>query len=477
MGFKLLQSLLILILPISLYAQEQIEIELGPDEIAFNEMFTITVSVKNGRLKSYDNFPDITGLIKRGTSSSSSTNIVNGQISSSQSITQNYIPERKGTVKINAFSMKINDKEIKNKGKSVKIGPAKERARDPFRDPFDDIFSRRKQPQEFIDIKEDAFLALTSDKDEVYLGEGFTATIAFYVAESNRAPLQFYELGRQLSDILKKVKPTNCWEENFSIENINGEPVTIQGKRYTQYKIYQATYYPLNLEPIVFPSVGLEMIKFKVARNPSFFGRNRQEDFKLFNSKVKRVKVIDLPPHPLRERVSVGIFRLDESISVLEVVTGQSFNYDFDIYGEGNISAVEKPITLNDDNFDFYSPNIKQNINRRNNRVTGYKSFKYFGIPNEPGNYNLSDYFFWIFFNPDKKMYDTLTSKVRLRVVGESKKNQSILANDMGQFYDQIEFEDNNLKNRYQLANFKNTTNLLILLMLIGAAIVFFRKG
>ena len=139
---KILIPIILALVPACLFAQEQIEIELGPDEIAFNEMFTITASVKNGRLKNYDNFPEIPGLIKRGTSSSSSTNIINGQISSSQSITQNYIPEREGTIRIKAFSMKINGQAITNPGKTLKIGPAQERARDPFRDPFDDIFSR-----------------------------------------------------------------------------------------------------------------------------------------------------------------------------------------------------------------------------------------------------------------------------------------------------------------------------------------------
>ena len=41
----------------------------------------------------------------------------------------------------------------------------------------------------------------------------------------------------------------------------------------------------------------------------------------------------------------------------------------------------------------FYDPNITQNINRKNSRVTGAKSFKYYGIPNEPGTYRLKDYF------------------------------------------------------------------------------------
>src|SRR6476659_3026441 len=53
-----------------------VQIDLGPDEIGQNQAWTITVTVNNDRLKNYDNFPDIEGFQKRGTSSSSQTNII-----------------------------------------------------------------------------------------------------------------------------------------------------------------------------------------------------------------------------------------------------------------------------------------------------------------------------------------------------------------------------------------------------------------
>ena len=261
------------------------------------------------------------------------------------------------------------------------------------RPPSRDFFG--KGETEFVDVKEDALLALSTSKDEVFVGEGFTTTLSFLVADNNRAPMQFYELGKQLTEILKKLKPATCWEENFNIENIEGEPISINGKGYTQYKIYQATYYPLNSKPVTFPSVGLDMIKFKVAKNPSFFGQNRQEDFKKFYSKAKTVRVKELPDHPSRDAAGVGNFRLEEKISANELQTGQSVGYEFNIFGEGNISSIEKPTIKTDNAFEFYEPNVKQNINRENGRVSGTKSFSYFIIPKEPGIYNLGDCFQW----------------------------------------------------------------------------------
>lgn len=458
---------------------QSVQIILGPDEIGENQTWTITITVQNDRLKSYDNFPEISGFRKRGQSTQSTTNIVNGQITSSQSVIMTYLPERQGTFTIPSFTMKVNDKPVNVAGKKVKIGPPlQQQQRDPFKNFFDrstdDPFGGGDA--EFVDIKEEAFLALTTSKDEVYVGEGFNATLSFFVSQDNRAPLQFYELGKQLADILKKIKPVTCWEENFNIENIEGENVKINGKDYTQYKVYQASYFPLNAEPINFPSVGLEMIKYKVAKNPSFFGQNRKEDFKKFYTKSKRVRVKELPPHPLRDVVAVGDYRLDERIRSTDLTTGQSAGYNFNVFGEGNISAIEKPAAKSDERFEFYEPNVRQDITRQKNRVTGTKSFSYFMIPKEPGQYKLGDYFQWFFFNPKIGKYDTLKSQLTVYVTGESKKNEAIQSNDLGNFYDRIDGTDNALRTIADKGWQKWAFNFFILAMLSASAYLVFKK-
>ena len=477
---KIILSILILGFSASFNSafSQDIKITLGPDQIGMNQAFTITVTVSNSRLESYDKFPDIPGFVKRGTSSSSSTNFVNGRVSSTQSIIQNYLPTAEGTHVLPTFTMTVNNKKIRSQGKSIMVGPPVQRRQrsDPFADPFDDLFGRKQQPQEYLDVDADAFLALSTDKNDVYLGEGFTVTLSFYVSEANRAQMQFYELGKQLTEIVKKIKPANCWEENFNIDNISQEPVVINGKRYSQYKIFQAAYYPLNLETIEFPAVELELIKYKVAKRRTFFGQNRKEDFETFRSKPKRIEVRDLPPHPLKTSVPVGEYRLEEKISGQQLRTGQSFNYNFIVKGQGNISAIDKPTLRDDEDFDLYPPNIRQNISRGNSRVTGIKTFNYFGVPNEPGEYNLGDYFWLTYFDPERELYDTLRSDLTLLISGESKKNEMILANDLGSFYDIIEFEENDLRNNSEDELIKVIVNVFVLAMLAMGVFVVFRK-
>ena len=459
---------------------QEISVELGDNDIGLNSQFTVTVRIQDDRLRKYDDFPEIPGFEKAGISTSSSTNIVNGQVSSSQSVTQTYLPTREGTFKLAPFRMSINGTQVSSSGINITVGPARQdsQSRSPFdfNDPFDDLFNRGRQSQEFVDVKDEAFLALSTDKDTVYLGEGFTTTLAFYVSEKNQAPLQFYDLGKQLTDILKNIRPSNAWEENFNIENINGKPVTLGGEGYTQYKIFQATFYPLNKETIRFPEVGLKMIKYRVAKNPSFFGRRRQEDFKTFYSQPKLVIVKDLPPHPLKETVAVGDYRLEEQIGDEAITTGSSFSYVFKIVGEGNISSVEKPVIRESDNFDAYAPSVEQNISRRSNRVRGSKAFSYYAVPNEPGQYNLGEYFQWVYFDPKSEKYDTLKSDIVIDVSGRSLKNDNISAQNVGTFYDRAAMADNQLRSLTDGNWVKYLANALLLGMLLLTAVVVFKK-
>ena len=462
---------------IAFVAQAQdLSIKLGRNTIGQNQNYTISIVSKKGNIQSYDKFPDIEGFRKLGTSSSSQTNIVNGRVSSSHSIIMNYSAGGEGTYTLPPFEINANGFLLKSPGTTITVKKAVQQQHNNRADPFQDFFGRqRSAPSEFVDIKEDAFFALSTDKKDVYVGEGFTTTLAFYVAEANRAPLQFYDLGRQLGEILKVIKPASCWEENFNIEQINGQRVDINGKNYTQYKVYQGAFYPLNNESIVFPSIGLDMIKYKVAKNPSFFGQNRQESLKKFKSKTVTVRVKDLPPHPYKDKVAVGNFKLREEINKTELNTGQSFNYDFNIYGEGNLAGVSPPIITESANLELYPPNTSQQINRSGNRVTGTKAFDYYGIPKEPGIYELSDHFQWIFFNLRKNNYDTLRANVVLNVKGESRKNESIISNDLGSFYDLIEVESNEFMYQNDWPILRIAMNVFILLIIIASAFFIYK--
>jgi hypothetical protein len=456
---------------------QKIEITLGPNEIGENTLWPVTITVYNGQLKSFDRFPDIPGFKKSDESFHKGVSGLNGKYVAVEARTMYYFPATKGEIIVPSFSMKVNNTTVNVKGKKVtvrKISPHRTPPSAFPRDP-NDFFS--DEEPDYVDVPDDAFLAVTTDKKEVYVGEGIHTLLAFYRSESNRASLNFpNDISRQLVDILKGLKPTNCWEESFDIESIEGERMLINGKYYQRFKLYEAMLYPFNAESIKFPEVGLKMLKYKVASRPSYYHPNRQEGYKTFTSEAVTVKVKDLPPHPLKNSVAVGDFKLADQISKTDIATGESTAYEFNVYGEGNIASLPNPITSSGNEFEIYDPNIRQEISRAGNRIGGVKSFRYFMIPKEPGKYKLADYFRWIYFSPTTKKYDTLASSIVVNISGESKKNEAIDSHDPGDFYTAASSVDNTLKvienNRWQKWTFQG----FIVLMVGASAFLLFKK-
>jgi hypothetical protein len=444
---KILLFILLFFILVQKSIAQGISVQLGEKEIGVNETFTITATVEDGQIKECTGFPEIQGFTKVGTGSSTNMSIVNGKMSYSQSLVQNYRATQQGTFTIPNFTMKINGQSVAVKGASIKVvAKRQQQSQDPFAD-FFGFNNSGEDDTEFLDVKEDAFFAIMPNKTEVYEGEGVNITVAMYIAEANRAFLEFHDIGQQLGEILKKIKPANCWEENFNIEELVPEIVTIKGKPYRQYKIYQANYYPINVGTITIPETEFMMIKYKIAKNPQFFGNNTEKAFVGFKSKEKKITVKPLPAHPLKGSVAVGNFRLNEEISSEKLQTGTNFSYKFQLIGEGNISAITPPKVQDNPYFDFYPPNERIQINRKENTVYGSKQFTYMAVPTESGSYNFGEYFQWIFFNTQKGTYDTLKSRLRVTVTGESKAH-TLMDSTQIEFFDLINNASNSLQSR-----------------------------
>lgn len=457
---------------------QDVSIEFGPDEIGLNETFLIKLTLSNDKIKSYDQFPEIPSFQKQGLSQASSMNLINGQMSSSNSIIQYYKPSKIGQFTIAPFEVMVNGIAFSARGKRIKVVDAKTSSGlGGGGDPFADFFGRSAEETEFIELEDDAFFALTVDKQEVFAGEGFTMSLAFLMSESNRAEFQFYDPAKQLDAILKKIKPNNAWEENYNISNIDPEQVTINGKRWVRYKVYEASFFPFSEGTIEIPQIGWQMIKYKVAKNPTFFGANRQEDFKTFYSTAKKIKIKPLPPHPLKNEVSVGIYQLRENIDKIEVETGQGFEYNFGISGIGNINAISAPRRLSGANLSTFDPNVRQQINRGYGRVSGLKEYNYYITLNEAAEVALNQHFEWIYFDPQRAVYDTLKPTARIISLGESKLNQSISSQRLGGLYDRIQSEENrfiNKENKYYVTTVINA--LLLLVVALLAAMILRKK-
>jgi hypothetical protein len=440
-------------------AENRFLIELGNKNIKTAEPFTIAVTLQNFDNTPVIKFPEIKGFQKRDQSttrnysSNSSTKTIATQI-----IKQNYYAEKAGQYVLAPFIININGQNIRSEGSTINVD-----ATNDEEILSDNIFT------ENIAIN-DALLIVSTDKQRVFVGEGFNLRLSLIISENHTADWEFYMIETQLSKILKKLKPINCWEENFGIKDLRAVPIVVSGKKYIEYRIYQASFYPINTQNIEIPSVSLTM---KVGTEE---GIKRVAKFQNYSSKPLTVSVSVLPPHPLKNQIPVGNFRLEEAVSHQKIQTGKSFSYQFKITGDGNLSIAKVPSHDSSGVFDIYPPTVSFSTTFQNKGIVEEKTFDYTIIPKQNGEYTLKDRFYWVFFDPRKKQYDTLRSNIRLIVGGQDIDNTELSEAGSNLIYDGIEKLDSTKQEFDYQEIIKNIANVLVVLMLVGMVFIFKKK-
>ena len=419
-------------------AQTNVNIEISTQEIALNEPFSIIISVEDKPLEDVNIFPELTGLIKYGTINETTTKEIAGRRVLVFKIIQNYYAKKMGKYPIKAFQMRINDQnfnfDVLNVTVSAPNGKTEGLPEDYEKEGLQEEVS-------FKNIKDEVFFGLSVDKTDVVVGEGFNVILAIYIAEKSSFSLNFKDLGKELSAILKQIKPQNCWEEDFNIVQITPNQLKINRKSYNQYKIYQASYFPLVSGTIFFPAVSISTLNKETSKENTF------------ETQSTKIKVRKLPFTQLKgslegslEGSLVGNFYLDEAVSSGIIRTGESFTYSLALTGEGNVVGVQAPTLIENAFFEFYPPTIVQSVRRIGDKIFGTKVFNYQIIPKNAGNFSFKTYFSYVTFNLNKKKYDTLRPKAVFKVEGATiNSNLGASAAIYGEFYRKVLNEDTNL--------------------------------
>ncbi|MFY7829044.1 MAG: BatD family protein [Flectobacillus sp.] len=453
----------------TIIAQENVPtLVLGEKTIALDGYFTITAVVKTTPEQPFPEckFPEFVEFTKRGYSKSIARSIVNGQPTLTYNITQNYQPKKEGTLRIKPFKVLVNGVELKNEALVILVNKAAgTNVETEGEETLETEVSGNQN--DIVNVKENAFLAISTNKLAPFVGENFTLTLAFYVAENNTADIQFDKNEIQIPDIIKKIKPESCWEESFGLTETQTSTVKLNGKTYTQYKFYQATFYPLNNKKISIPTVSLRLLKDFDEKEPN------KRSYVTFSSKAFTIQPKDLPPHPLKQQVSVGNFSLKESLSKNNTQTGQSVDYKIEIIGDGNISVIRLPEVKNDSTFDFFQPDINSIVSPQGSKIIGTKSFTFHIIPKQAGNFAMSKYFSWIFFNTITAKYDTLKPKVVIHTSGKTISTVDTPNAENSSVYDGLENTSTPEGTSNLIRLLKNEANIILTIMLAGLIYIF----
>lgn len=396
---------------------------------------TITIIQQGIENRPTCKFPEITGFNKKSLTYSASTMIQNGKNVLEHKVVQEYFAKKTGTFFVPSLIVKVNDFSLStNPSKIIITETGQKKPIDEFSAFIDG------SAYDMIQVKDDAFFAISTNKDRPFVGEAFLITAAFYIAEKNKADLNFINENEQLDKILKNLKPKNCWEENIKIDEIKTENlVKINKKSYFQYKLYQSFFYPFNNQSIKIPAQSWTMLKYKVAKDQQLSSL-KQEDYKTYRSEGLVISPQNLPPKPSTGQfINTGYYFFDEKTSNNQVQTGKSFQYLLNIRGFGNFKLLEINQAKSDSIFEIYKPTIETQFVNIDGKLIQEKKYMFDIIPKFAGYFNLANYFQLEFFNTKTKKYEILKSNINIKVVGQTIVDNSKMSDNEDDIYKNIE--------------------------------------
>ncbi len=458
-------------------------IEFSATDFLIERSFTISVIIPQAENRPTIAFPDIAGLTKQGTSTSATRTEVNGKEVVSQVVTQTYAAIRPGTLKVAPFVITVNGQPVRSAGTTLTV-----RAITP---PVSASALAAK-----VD-KNSALLITSVSQPSVFVGEGVRIGVAVYVAENYPYELHFDRLSPQVEAMARQLRPVNAWEENDNISELTPRPTTYNGRRYVQYALYRATFFPLSNQGIArtiqLPALHLTLTQSSVKPAPvtaaSAPNSVTTSDPITLISLPATVRIRPLPPHPLRERVSVGQFWLVDAVNQRRTVVGQSVQFDVRIEGRGQIAGIQAPTQTAPDpgrqapDLEVFPPTMQEQIGRADEQVSGFKRFRYFLIPKQKGTLTLANRFFWVYFDPQTARYDTLRPQTVLTVTNPGDSlvvgivpADTVTTNGRTSIYSGLEQTDSTRQSINIPVLMRSLANVLIVLMILGTIYVYVRK-
>ncbi len=383
----------------------------APNVVAVGEQFRLSFSfnAKGDNFKAPD-LRDFNILSGPNTSSSSSIQIINGNMTRSVSYTYTYILSaiKKGKFKISSATIRYKGKVYKSNLISIEVVKGSARAQSAnsgYNQSGTNKIQKSNIPAAEISNK-DLFVRVNVNKRTVYQGEHLIATIKVYT----RLNISGFE-------DMKLPSFDGFWTQDIATPNqISLKRENVNGQIYNVGVIKKEILFPQRSGVIKINSFMLECdIRKKVRSSQSIFDDFFGSSYQTVKKKVKsRAVKITVKPLPLTNKPNnfagaVGDFNMQTSIDKKNVNTNDAVTYKVVISGNGNLKLID-PLKISfPPDFDVYDPKITNSIKNSNNGSYGRKTFEYLIIPRHAGEFKIPSTTF-SFFNTKNKKYKTLIS-------------------------------------------------------------------
>ena len=411
----LLPVILLLMAGIQAIAQDVSFTAQAPQAVVVGERFRITYKVDSRDSKEF-RAPDMKSLnVLAGpsTSTSSSTQIINGQISSSYTMTYTYVvvATQEGDVELDGATITAGGKQVTSNRLTIKVLPPDQTSQQQQgsrqgQGSSQSANQRTSGQTSTASSADELFMLATVDKTTVYEQEALLLTFKIYKLPS----VDLRTMSNKMPDL------KNCHvqevelpqQKEFNLEHYNGR--NYQTMVWSQYVLF-----PQHSGELEIPATPFEGVVAQRVVNRSndvfdvFFNSSRYVEVK--KDLTTRSIKINVKPLPQGKSSAfyggVGDFTISSSISSTDVTANDAVTVRVILSGTGNLKLVKTPEIKFPQDFDIYDPKVENKYTIKGGRQTGNKVYEYLVIPRNAGQYTIPALEFQ-YFDPKSASYKTV---------------------------------------------------------------------
>ena len=377
----------------------------APDAVVVGDQFRLSYTITTQKVKDF-RAPSIKGfdvLMGPSRSQQSNTQIVNGNVTSTSSITFTYIlmANNAGEYTIPGASIVADGDQMVSNSVRIKVLP---------QDQGDSNSSSSSSTHSSSGTgvsNQDLFITASASKTNVYEQEAFVLTYKIYTRESNL----------QLNNAkLPDFKGFHSQEIEMTT-NARWTPEHYQGRNYYTTVYRQFVLFPQQSGKLYIDPAQFQMTVGKPVQSDdpfdAFFngGSNVIEIKKSISTPKIAINVNPLPAgKPADFSGGVGEFNISSSINNKELKTNDAITIKLVISGTGNMKLISNPEIKFPDDFEVYDPKVDNQVRLTREGLTGNKVIEYLAIPRHAGTYKIPGVSF-SYFDIRSKSYKTLKTE------------------------------------------------------------------
>lgn len=382
----------------------------APDVVVVGDQFRLSYTVTTQKIKDFQ-APSIKGfdvLMGPSRSQQSSTQIINGNVTSTSSITFTYIlmANTAGEYTISGASIVADGNQMVSNSVKIKVLPQDQSSNGGQNGSSNNNSSIHSSSGTTVS-NQDLFITATASKTNVFEQEAFVLTYKIYTRESNL----------QLNNAkLPDFKGFHSQEIEMTT-NAKWTPEHYQGRNYYTTVYRQFVLFPQQSGKLYIDPAQFQMTVGKTVQSAdpfdAFFngGSSVVEIKKNIATPKIAINVNPLPAgKPSDFSGGVGEFTISSSINSKELKTNDAITIKLVISGTGNLKLISNPEIKFPDDFEVYDPKVDNQVRLTREGLTGNKIIEYLAIPRHAGTYKIPGVSF-SYFDIRSKSYKTLKTE------------------------------------------------------------------